>query len=116
MTIRDKETKEKVETPEKPETPTPERPERHVGIVEWFSQQRGYGFISFDNRDFFVHWKDIIGTGFRTLLDNEEVTFEVDHDEQGRTRAINVRRDKESEMLYKRQRRQATSSGRREEE
>jgi len=98
------------------ETPMPETPERHTGIVQFFDNKKGWGFIRFEEKDYFVHWKDIIGTaGFKTLLENEEITFEIDYDKQGRTRAINVRRDK-AEMLYKRSRRTVSTAGEEEKE
>ena len=60
------------------------------GIVKWFNDQKGYGFISQeDGGDIFVHYSDIEGVGFKTLDEGERVTFEVEQGERG-AKAINV--------------------------
>jgi cold shock protein len=48
------------------------------GTVKWFSQEKGYGFISPDDggEDIFVHFSGIEGTGFRTLEEGERVSYE----------------------------------------
>jgi len=62
------------------------------GKVKWFDVKKGYGFIvSQDGKDLFVHFKDIQGSGFKTLKENEEVTFETSTTEKG-LRATNVQR------------------------
>merc|ERR1712137_418796 len=50
----------------------------------------GFGFLVCDEEDYFVHYTGIEGTGFRTLGDGEEVEFDVEADERGRNRAVNV--------------------------
>ena len=48
------------------------------GKVKWFNDQKGYGFIEQDNgTDVFVHHTGILGEGFKTLAEGEEVEFEV---------------------------------------
>lgn len=48
------------------------------GRVKWFNDAKGYGFISReDGPDVFVHHTAIIGEGFRTLAEGQEVEFEV---------------------------------------
>lgn len=51
---------------------------RETGIVKWFSNEKGYGFIKRSNgEDVFVHYTDIVGDGFRSLKEGEAVDFEV---------------------------------------
>jgi cold shock protein len=49
------------------------------GTVRWFSEEKGYGFISPDNgsEDVFVHYTGIEGSGFRSLKEGERVTYEA---------------------------------------
>jgi CspA family cold shock protein len=48
------------------------------GKVKWFSDAKGYGFISQEGGpDVFVHHSNIQGEGFRTLEENQEVEFEI---------------------------------------
>ena len=48
-----------------------------TGIVKWFNNEKGYGFISPDNggKDLFVHHSDILGTGFKSLEENQRVSY-----------------------------------------
>ena len=43
-----------------------------TGTVKWFNEGKGYGFITPDNggKDLFAHFKEIQGTGFKTLAEN----------------------------------------------
>ena len=51
---------------------------RETGSVKWFSNEKGYGFITRSSgEDVFVHYTDIIGDGFRSLKEGEPVDFEV---------------------------------------
>jgi len=48
------------------------------GIVKWFDNKKGYGFIKREEGDdVFVHYTAINGDGFKTLQQDEKVTFEV---------------------------------------
>lgn len=48
------------------------------GKVKWFSEAKGYGFISTDEgKDIFVHFSAIRGTGRRNLYEGQDVEFEV---------------------------------------
>jgi CspA family cold shock protein len=63
------------------------------GTVKWFSDKKGYGFITRDGEDdIFVHYSSIQGEGFRTLREGEKVVFEVVTGERG-MKATNVFKD-----------------------
>lgn len=50
--------------------------EKISGTVKWFSNRKGYGFISYESGpDLFVHFRSILGDGFRSLQEGQEVTF-----------------------------------------
>lgn len=55
------------------------------GIVKWFNAEKGFGFITPDDgsADIFVHYSEIIGTGFRTLEEDQRVEFEVSGSAKG---------------------------------
>lgn len=55
-----------------------------VGTVKWFSDDKGYGFISReDGDDIFVHFSAIQGSGFKTLAEGAQVEFEVTQGPKG---------------------------------
>lgn len=46
------------------------------GTVKWFNKEKGFGFLtSEDGADYFVHFTGIVGEGFRTLEEGQEVTL-----------------------------------------
>ncbi|MGE5307466.1 MAG: cold-shock protein [Deltaproteobacteria bacterium] len=54
------------------------------GKVKWFSDQKGYGFITPESgNDVFVHHTAIQGDGFRTLAEGQEVEFEITQGPKG---------------------------------
>ena len=54
------------------------------GIVKWFNSGKGYGFIEQeDGPDVFVHHSGIEGSGFKSLNEGDEVTFEVEQGQKG---------------------------------
>ncbi|MGL5742705.1 MAG: cold-shock protein [Legionella sp.] len=57
---------------------------RETGHVKWFNEKKGFGFIINENGDdIFVHYKDIQGVGFKTLNDNDPVSFVLDKGPKG---------------------------------
>ncbi|MBU2885792.1 cold-shock protein [Gilvimarinus agarilyticus] len=54
------------------------------GVVKWFNDAKGYGFIEREGGpDVFVHFRAINGTGRRTLLEGQNVSFEVVQGQKG---------------------------------
>ena len=48
------------------------------GVVKWFTDSKGFGFIEQENgADVFVHFSSITGEGFKTLTEGQAVTFDV---------------------------------------
>jgi CspA family cold shock protein len=56
-----------------------------TGTVKWFSDEKGYGFITPDDqgKDLFVHFSAITGNGFRTLAEGAKVSFEAEQGPKG---------------------------------
>jgi CspA family cold shock protein len=65
---------------------------RETGIVKWFNGDKGYGFITPDTggKDLFAHFKEIQGTGYKTLQENQKVEFDVTQGQKG-PQASNIR-------------------------
>jgi CspA family cold shock protein len=60
------------------------------GIVKWFDDRKGYGFIEQENGpDVFVHHSGINATGFKSLTEGDRVTFDIEDGKKGPT-AVNV--------------------------
>jgi CspA family cold shock protein len=54
------------------------------GTVKWFNDRKGFGFIQQeDGEDVFVHHTGISGSGFKTLAEGDQVTFEVEQGAKG---------------------------------
>ncbi|MCX7614196.1 MAG: cold-shock protein [Clostridiales bacterium] len=65
----------------------------NTGTVKWFNNEKGYGFISNDEGgdDLFVHFSDVVTTGYKSLTEGQKVSFKKERDERnGKPKAINV--------------------------
>ena len=62
-----------------------------TGTVKWFNDDKGFGFITPDEggKDLFVHHSAIVAEGYRSLQDNQRVSFDTEADAKG-PRAVNV--------------------------
>ena len=56
-----------------------------TGTVKWFNESKGFGFITQDDggKDVFVHFSAIQGSGFKTLAEGQQVTFETERGQKG---------------------------------
>jgi CspA family cold shock protein len=60
------------------------------GVVKWFNDSKGYGFIEQENGpDVFVHHTGINATGFKSLKEGDRVTFDITEGQKGPA-AVNV--------------------------
>ncbi len=62
-----------------------------TGTVKWFSDEKGFGFITPDETgpDLFVHHQAIIGDGYRSLAEGAKVSYEAEAGDKG-PKAVNV--------------------------
>ncbi len=63
-----------------------------TGTVKWFSDDKGYGFITPDeagDKDLFVHHQEIVGGGFRSLAEGAKVSYDAQAGDKG-PKAVNV--------------------------
>jgi len=58
---------------------------KETGVVKWFNESKGYGFISRDSGDgdIFVHFSAIAGDGFKTLAEGDKVEFTAGQGQKG---------------------------------
>lgn len=62
------------------------------GTVKWFNNSKGFGFITRDNgTDVFVHYSTIVSEGFKTLAENDKVSFDVEEGAKG-PQAVQVKK------------------------
>ena len=59
--------------------------ETKTGTVKWFNNSKGYGFITPEDggKDLFVHMSSIMMEGYKTLSDNQEVSYQVGDSDRG---------------------------------
>ncbi len=64
-----------------------------TGTVKWFSDDKGFGFITPDDggRDLFVHFSGIAGDGYRSLAEGAKVSYEEEAGPKG-PKAVNVQK------------------------
>lgn len=61
-----------------------------TGTVKWFNESKGFGFIAQESgEDVFVHFRSIVGTGFKTLTEGQTVKFDIEQGPKG-LQAANV--------------------------
>jgi cold shock protein len=62
-----------------------------TGTVKWFSDDKGFGFITPDDggRDLFVHFTGVAGDGYRSLAEGAKVSYEAEEGPKG-PKAVNV--------------------------
>jgi cold shock protein len=62
-----------------------------TGTVKWFSDDKGFGFITPDEggKDLFVHHSGIAGNGFRSLTEGAKVEYQAEQGDKG-PKAVNV--------------------------
>ena len=63
-----------------------------LGVVKWFNEKKGYGFIQQEGGgpDVFAHYSNIAGDGFKSLKEGQKVEFEIVQDAKG-AKATNIK-------------------------
>jgi cold shock protein len=63
-----------------------------IGTVKFFNQSKGYGFIQPEDggQDAFVHITAVERAGMQTLNENQKVSYELEQDQRGKTKAVNL--------------------------
>jgi CspA family cold shock protein len=64
---------------------------RTTGIVRWFDGSKGYGYISAEGQEIFVHYSAIQGNGIKNLLEGDKVEFAIQESSRG-PQAVDVTR------------------------
>ncbi len=67
--------------------------DRETGVVKWFDNQKGFGFIARDagGGDVFVHYSALTGDGYRSLAEGDRVEFSIEQNQKGPS-ATNVQK------------------------
>lgn len=71
------------------------------GKVKWFDEKKGFGFIQVEGgSDVFVHYNSIDGSGFKTLIQGEEVEFETEQCQKGPQATVVYRKNEVKEESH----------------
>jgi CspA family cold shock protein len=62
-----------------------------IGTVKWFDDEKGFGFLEYNHCDYFLHYRQLQGTGFKSVRPGQDVSFEIESSEKG-PYAANVRK------------------------
>ncbi|MGR9087361.1 MAG: cold-shock protein [Gammaproteobacteria bacterium] len=55
-----------------------------TGTVKWFNSEKGFGFIQQESGpDVFVHFRNIVGTGYKSLAEGQKVSFNITQGQKG---------------------------------
>ena len=66
--------------------------ERIRGVVKWFNNAKGYGFLGHDRGpDVFIHYTAIAGDGYKSLQEGDQVEFEIVRGKKGRRQPASVK-------------------------
>jgi CspA family cold shock protein len=61
------------------------------GKVKWFNDQKGFGFIKWENaKDIFFHFSDIIMNGYKTLNKEDRIKFKLGENRHGVIKAVEI--------------------------
>jgi len=63
-----------------------------IGTVKFFNDSKGYGFIAPEDggQDAFVHITAVERAGLRTLSQNQKISYDLEQDQRGKTKAVNI--------------------------
>ena len=53
------------------------------GVVKWFSSEKGFGFIQAGDKDYFIHFKEILVDGYKSLKEGDKVRFDASTSPKG---------------------------------
>lgn len=57
--------------------------DKQRGTVKWFNDKKGFGFIESEGKDYFVHFRSIQGSGFKSLAEGASVMFKPSEGPKG---------------------------------